>query len=431
MFLVYYVSISTIGTGMTDWVNDVAFGENGIPMYVESALTSLGTADWLSGLIKDGIVAGVGAVLGFLPQLVVLFIFLAFLEGCGYMARIAFILDRIFKKFGLSGKSFIPILIGTGCSVPGIMASRTIENDKDRRMTIMTTSFMPCSAKLPIIALIAGALFNGEWWVAPSAYFVGIVAILFSGIVLKKTFMFAGDTTPFVIELPAYHMPTIGNLARSVWERASSFVKKAGSVILLATVLIWTLSHFGFVDGAFSMLEDEQLDQSILALIGHSFAWLFTPLGWGQWRAAVAAVSGLVAKENIVGTFGILYGFADAGEDGAAIWSNLQASFTPAAAYGFLVFNLLCAPCFAAIGAMKREMNSAKWTWFALGYQCIFAYVVALIIYQIGSVITGEGLNIIGLIVAVILIVVLLYFFFRPNKFDNTKNSVSSVKANY
>ena len=431
MFLVYYVSISTIGTGMTDWVNDVAFGENGIPMYVESALTSLGTADWLSGLIKDGIVAGVGAVLGFLPQLVVLFIFLAFLEGCGYMARIAFILDRIFKKFGLSGKSFIPILIGTGCSVPGIMASRTIENDKDRRMTIMTTSFMPCSAKLPIIALIAGALFNGEWWVAPSAYFVGIVAILFSGIVLKKTFMFAGDTTPFVIELPAYHMPTIGNLARSVWERASSFVKKAGSVILLATVLIWTLSHFGFVDGAFSMLEDEQLDQSILALIGHSFAWLFTPLGWGQWRAAVAAVSGLVAKENIVGTFGILYGFADAGEDGAAIWSNLQASFTPAAAYGFLVFNLLCAPCFAAIGAMKREMNSAKWTWFALGYQCIFAYVVALIIYQIGSVITGEGLNIIGLIVAVILIIVLLYFFFRPNKFDNTKNSVSSVKANY
>lgn len=431
MFLVYYVSISTIGTGMTDWVNDVAFGENGIPMYVESALTSLGTADWLSGLIKDGIVAGVGAVLGFLPQLVVLFIFLAFLEGCGYMARIAFILDRIFKKFGLSGKSFIPILIGTGCSVPGIMASRTIENDKDRRMTIMTTSFMPCSAKLPIIALIAGALFNGEWWVAPSAYFVGIVAILFSGIVLKKTFMFAGDTTPFVIELPAYHMPTIGSLARSVWERASSFVKKAGSIILLATILIWTLSHFGFVDGAFSMLEDEQLDQSILALIGHSFAWLFTPLGWGQWRAAVAAVSGLVAKENIVGTFGILYGFADAGEDGAAIWSNLQASFTPAAAYGFLVFNLLCAPCFAAIGAMKREMNSAKWTWFALGYQCIFAYVVALIIYQIGSVITGEGLNIIGLIVAVILIVVLLYFFFRPNKFDNTKNSVSSVKANY
>ena len=431
MFLVYYVSISTIGTGMTDWVNDVAFGENGIPMYVESALTSLGTADWLSGLIKDGIVAGVGAVLGFLPQLVVLFIFLAFLEGCGYMARIAFILDRIFKKFGLSGKSFIPILIGTGCSVPGIMASRTIENDKDRRMTIMTTSFMPCSAKLPIIALIAGALFNGEWWVAPSAYFVGIVAILFSGIVLKKTFMFAGDTTPFVIELPAYHMPTIGSLARSVWERASSFVKKAGSVILLATVFIWAFSHFGFVDGAFSMLEDEQLDQSILALIGHSFAWLFTPLGWGQWRAAVAAVSGLVAKENIVGTFGILYGFADAGEDGAAIWSNLQASFTPAAAYGFLVFNLLCAPCFAAIGAMKREMNSAKWTWFALGYQCIFAYVVALIIYQIGSVITGEGLNIIGLIVAVILIVVLLYFFFRPNKFDNTKNSVSSVKANY
>ena len=431
MFLVYYVSISTIGTGMTDWVNDVAFGENGIPMYVEAALTSLGTADWLAGLIKDGIVAGVGAVLGFLPQLIVLFIFLAFLEGCGYMARIAFILDRVFKKFGLSGKSFIPILIGTGCSVPGIMASRTIENDKDRRMTIMTTSFMPCSAKLPIIALIAGALFNGEWWVAPSAYFVGITAILFSGIVLKKTFMFAGDTTPFVIELPAYHMPTIDNIARSVWERASSFVKKAGSVILLATVLIWALSHFGFVDGAFSMLEDEQLDQSILALIGHSFAWLFAPLGWGQWRAAIAAVSGLVAKENVVGTFGVLYGFAEVAEDGSQVWASLQSAFTPAAAYGFLVFNLLCAPCFAAIGAMKREMNSAKWTWFALGYQCIFAYVVALIIYQIGSVITGEGLNIIGLIIAIILIIVLLYFFFRPNKFDNTKNSVSSVKANY
>lgn len=428
MFLVYYVSISTIGTAMTDWVNDVAFGDNGIPMYVEAALTNLGTADWLAALIKDGIVAGVGAVLGFLPQMIVLYIFLAFLEGCGYMARIAFILDRVFKKFGLSGKSFIPILIGTGCSVPGIMASRTIENDKDRRMTIMTTSFMPCSAKLPIIALIAGALFNNAWWVAPSAYFVGIIAILFSGIVLKKTFMFAGDTTPFVIELPAYHLPTIGSILRSVWERASSFVKKAGTIILLATVLVWFLSSFGFVDGKFTMVED--LEQGLLSYIGRSFAWIFYPLGFGQWRATVAAFTGLIAKENVVGTFGVLYGFAEVAEDGAEVWSNVQAAFTPAAAYAFLVFNLLCAPCFAAIGAMKREMNSAKWTWFALVYQCTFAYVVALIVYQVGSAISGTGVNIIGLIVAIILTIVLLYFFFRPNKFKNTKNSISSVKAN-
>lgn len=428
MFLVYYVSISTIGTAMTDWVNDVAFGDNGIPMYVEAALTNLGTADWLAALIKDGIVAGVGAVLGFLPQMIVLYIFLAFLEGCGYMARIAFILDRVFKKFGLSGKSFIPILIGTGCSVPGIMASRTIENDKDRRMTIMTTSFMPCSAKLPIIALIAGALFNNAWWVAPSAYFVGIIAILFSGIVLKKTFMFAGDTTPFVIELPAYHLPTIGSILRSVWERASSFVKKAGTIILLATVLVWFLSSFGFVDGKFTMVED--LEQGLLSYIGRSFAWIFSPLGFGQWRATVAAFTGLIAKENVVGTFGVLYGFAEVAEDGSEVWSNVQAAFTPAAAYAFLVFNLLCAPCFAAIGAMKREMNSAKWTWFALVYQCTFAYVVALIVYQVGSAISGTGVNIIGLIVAIILTIVLLYFFFRPNKFKNTKNSISSVKAN-
>lgn len=428
MFLVYYVSISTIGTAMTDWVNDVAFGDNGIPMYIEAALTNLGAADWLAALIKDGIVAGVGAVLGFLPQMIVLYIFLAFLEGCGYMARIAFILDRVFKKFGLSGKSFIPILIGTGCSVPGIMASRTIENDKDRRMTIMTTSFMPCSAKLPIIALIAGALFNNAWWVAPSAYFVGIIAILFSGIVLKKTFMFAGDTTPFVIELPAYHLPTIGSILRSVWERASSFVKKAGTIILLATVLVWFLSSFGFVDGKFTMVED--LEQGLLSYIGRSFAWIFYPLGFGQWRATVAAFTGLIAKENVVGTFGVLYGFAEVAEDGAEVWSNVQAAFTPAAAYAFLVFNLLCAPCFAAIGAMKREMNSAKWTWFALVYQCTFAYVVALIVYQVGSAISGTGVNIIGLIVAIILTIVLLYFFFRPNKFKNTKNSISSVKAN-
>lgn len=428
MFIVYYVSISTVGTGMTNYINNVVFGKNGIPAIVGKALEALHTSEWLSALINDGIIAGVGAVLGFLPQMIVLYIFLAFLEGCGYMARIAFILDRIFKKFGLSGKSFIPILVGTGCSVPGIMASRTIENEKDRRMTIMTTSFMPCSAKLPVIALIAGALFNGEWWVAPSAYFVGIIAILFSGIVLKKTVMFAGDTTPFVIELPAYHLPTFGSVFRSVLERATSFVKKAGSVILIATILVWFTSNFGFVDGKLAMVED--LNDGILSYIGRSFAWLFTPLGWGQWKAAVAAITGLVAKENVVGTFGVLYGFAEVADDGVEVWRSLQSAFTPVAAYGFLVFNLLCTPCFAAIGAMKREMNSTKWTYFAIGYQTIFAYVVALIIYQIGSVITGEGCNIIGVIVAVILIIVLAYFFFRPNKYKNTSKSISSVKAN-
>ena len=428
MFLVYYLSITTVGTQMTDWVNDVAFGEEGIPKYIDAALTSLNTAPWLSGLLKDGIVAGVGAVLGFLPQMIVLYIFLAFLEGCGYMARIAFILDRVFKKFGLSGKRFIPSLIGTGCSVPGIMASRTIESDKDRRMTILTTSFMPCSAKLPIIALIAGALFDGEWWVAPSAYFVGIGAILFSGIVLKKTFMFAGDATPFVIELPAYHLPTFENVARSVWERASSFVKKAGSVILLATVLIWFLSNFGIVDGQFTMVED--LDQGFLSYIGRTFAWIFSPLGWGQWRAAVSAITGLVAKENVVGTFGVLYGFGEVSEEGEEIWGTLRDAFTPAAAYSFLVFNLLCAPCFAAIGAIKREMNSAKWTWFAIAYQCIFAYMVALIVYQIGNIISGGAMDVVGLAVALVFIAVLLYFLFRPNKFKNAKAGVSSVKAN-
>ncbi len=422
MFLVYYVSVTSVGTLVTDWTNDVLFGEI-VPPFVENILNSYGTAPWLSGLILDGIVGGVGAVLGFVPQMLILFAFLAFLEGCGYMARIAFIMDRIFKRFGLSGKSFIPILIGTGCSVPGIMASRTIENEKDRRMTIMTTSFMPCGAKLPIIALIAGALFDGAWWVAPSAYFVGIAAIIFSGIVLKKTFMFAGDTTPFVIELPAYHMPTLGSILRSMWERGWSFIKKAGTVVLLSAIVIWFLQSFGFVDGAFTMLEAEQLEMSLLAAIGSSFAWIFTPLGWGDWRAAVAAITGLVAKENVVGTFGVLYGYAEVAEDGAEIWGNLQAAYSHAAAYSFLIFNLLCAPCFAAIGAMKREMNSAKWTWFALAYQTGFAYTVSLIVYQIGTALSGGAINYIGLTFALLLTGVLLYFLFRPNKFAQSRRA--------
>lgn len=396
MFIVYYVSVTTVGTWATDWVNDGVFGEGwsffglevpGIPVIIGNALEAIGTAEWLNSLILDGIVAGVGAVLGFVPQMLVLFIFLAFLEACGYMARIAFIMDRIFRKFGLSGKSFIPILIGTGCGVPGIMASRTIENERDRRMTIITTTFIPCGAKLPIIALIAGAMFNGAWWVAPSAYFVGIAAIIVSGIMLKKTKMFSGDPAPFVMELPAYHMPTAGNVLRSMWERGYSFIKKAGTVILLATVLIWFLQGFGFEDG-FGMVED--MDNSLLAMLGGIIAPLFKPLGWGDWRAAVAAVTGLIAKENVVGTFGVLYHFAgEVAEDGAEIWGNLAASYTSLAAYSFLVFNLLCAPCFAAMGAIKREMNSAKWTWFAIGYQCVFAYLVSLCIYQLGTLFTG------------------------------------------
>ena len=355
----------------------------GVPVLLKKALEAMGTAEWLNGLILDGIVAGVGAVLGFVPQMLVLFIFLAILEACGYMARIAFIMDRIFRKFGLSGKSFIPMLIGTGCGVPGIMASRTIENDRDRKMTIMTTTFIPCGAKLPIIALIAGALFGGAWWVAPSAYFVGIGAIIVSGIILKKTKMFAGDPAPFVMELPAYHLPTVSNVLRSMWERGWSFIKKAGTVILLSTIFVWFTSSFGFADGQFGMVED--LRDGLLANIGSAIAWIFAPLGWGNWQATVAAITGLVAKENVVGTFGILYGFAEVAEDGAEIWGTLASSFTSVAAYSFLVFNLLCAPCFAAIGAIKREMNSAKWTWFAIGYQTIFAYSVSLCIYQIGS----------------------------------------------
>ena len=422
MWLVYYVSVSTVGTWATDWTNDGLFGEGwemfgrwvpGIPVVVGDFLASVNCAGWLSSLILDGIVAGVGAVLGFVPQMLVLFIFLAFLEACGYMARVAFIMDRIFRKFGLSGKSFIPMLIGTGCGVPGIMASRTIENDRDRKMTIMTTTFIPCGAKLPIIALFAGALFGGASWVAPSAYFVGIAAIICSGIILKKTKMFAGDPAPFVMELPAYHMPTVINVLRSMWERGWSFIKKAGTVILLSTIFVWFTSSFGFVDGHFGMVED--LSDGLLASIGQAIAWIFAPLGWGNWQAAVAAITGLVAKENVVGTFGILYGFAEVAEDGEEIWGTLAQSFTTVSAYSFLVFNLLCAPCFAAIGAIKREMNNAKWTWFAIGYQTLLAYGVSLCIYQLGTWFTSGSFGI-GAIVALLLVALFIYLMVRPYK---------------
>ena len=384
-----------------------------IPSVIEAGLNAVGCAGWLQGLILDGMVAGVGAVLGFVPQMLVLFIFLAFLESCGYMARVAFIMDRIFRKFGLSGKSFIPMLIGSGCGVPGIMASRTIENDRDRKMTIMTTTFIPCGAKLPIIALIAGALFHGAWWVAPSAYFVGIAAIICSGIILKKTKMFAGDPAPFVMELPAYHMPTVSNVLRSMWERGWSFIKKAGTIILLSTIFVWFTTYFGWVDGQFRMLTDMELDHSILAAIGNGVAWIFAPLGWGNWKSAVAAITGLVAKENVVGTFGILFGFAEVAEDGAEIWGTLAGSMTAAAAYSFLVFNLLCAPCFAAMGAIKREMNNKKWFWFAVGYQTGLAYVVSLCVYQIGTLITTGTFGI-GTAVAFLLIIGFIYLLVRP-----------------
>ena len=382
----------------------------GIPVLVEDGLNAVNCADWLQGLILDGIVAGLGAVLGFVPQMLVLFIFLAFLEACGYMSRIAFVLDRIFRKFGLSGKSFIPVLIGTGCGVPGIMASRTIENERDRRMTIMTTTFIPCGAKLPFIAMIAGAIFGGAWWVAPSAYFMGMAAIIISGIMLKKTRPFLGEPAPFVMELPAYHMPTVGNVLRSMWERGWSFIKKAGTIILISTILVWFTTYFGFVDGTFQMLTDEQIDHSILAAIGNAIAWIFNPLGWGNWQAAVASITGLVAKENIVGTLGILYG----GGDGT-VYQNIATAFTAVSGFSFLTFNLLCAPCFAAIGAIKREMNSAKWTAFAILYQCGFAYAISLMINQIGSAFTGN-LNVVGIIVAILLIVGMLYLIFKPCK---------------
>ena len=423
MFIVYYVSVTTVGSILTDWTNDTLFGEWIIPA-VQNGLDAISCAPWLSGLIVDGIISGVGAVLGFVPQMLVLFAFLAFLESCGYMARIAFIMDRIFRKFGLSGKSFIPMLIGTGCGVPGIMASRTIENDRDRKMTIITTTFIPCSAKLPIIALIAGALFNGASWVAPSAYFIGVVAIICSGIILKKTKIFIGEPAPFVIELPAYHMPTVSNILRSMWERGSSFIKKAGTVILLSTIFIWFSENFGFVDGGFGMVDN--MNDSILASIGGILAPIFKPLGWGDWKATVSAITGLIAKENVVGTFGILYGFGEVAESGTEIWGSLAGSMTALAAYSFLIFNLLCAPCFAAMGAIKREMNNAKWFWFAIGYQTLLAYCASLCVYQIGMLFT-DGIFGIGTVAAIIIIAIFLYLFFRPYK--ESENLTVNLKA--
>lgn len=415
MFIVYYVSVTTVGGWVTDWTNDTLFGD-WITNGATSLLEKLNCADWLQGLIVDGIIGGVGAVLGFVPQMLVLFIFLAFLESCGYMARVAFVMDRIFRKFGLSGKSFIPMLIGTGCGVPGIMASRTIENERDRRMTIMTTTFIPCGAKLPIIGLIAGALFNNAGWVAVSAYFVGVAAIIVSGIMLKKTKMFSGDPAPFVMELPAYHMPTVGNVLRSMWERGWSFIKKAGTVILISAIILWFLQSFGVENGSFGMTDN--LDNSILAKLGNAIAWIFAPLGWGDWKAAVAAVTGLIAKENVVTTFGQLFHFAgEVSENGDEIWGELAAAFTALSAYSFLIFNLLCAPCFAAMGAIKREMNNAKWTAFAIAYQCVFAYAVSLCVYQIGALFTSAvEVNVIGLIAAIIIIAFMIFMLVRPYK---------------
>ena len=427
MFIVYYVSVTTVGAILTDWTNETLFAEWIVPG-VQSALESVNCADWLTSLIADGVVSGVGAVLGFVPQMLVLFIFLAFLESCGYMARVAFIMDRIFRKFGLSGKSFIPMLIGSGCGVQGVMASRTIENDRDRKMTIMTTTFVPCGAKLPIIALIAGAFFQNAGWVSWSAYFVGIAAIICSGIILKKTKMFAGEPAPFVMELPAYHWPTVGNVLRSMWERGWSFIKKAGTIILLSTIVLWFLQGFGWIDGSFTMLEAEQLNDSILAKIGNVIAPIFAPLGFGNWKMAVATVTGLIAKENVVATFGILFGYGEVAEDGAEIWQVLSQTITPVAAYGFLVFNLLCAPCFAAMGAIKREMNNAKWFWFAIGYQTVLAYVVALCIYQIGTLITTGAFGI-GTVVAFLLVLGFLYLLFRPYKESKTLNVSIDKKA--
>ena len=420
MFLIYYISITTVGTMMTDWVNDVLFGEI-IPPAIEGLLVSVGAADWLQSLILDGIVAGVGAVLGFLPQMLVLFLLLALLEDCGYMSRIAFIMDRIFRRFGLSGKSFIPMLIGLGCGVPAVQASRTIENDRDRKMTIMTTTFIPCSAKLPIIGLIAGALFNESGWVATSAYFVGIAAIIISGIILKKTKLFAGEPAPFVMELPAYHIPSVKGVLIHMWDRAKAFVRKAGTIIFLSSVVIWFLSSFNF------QLQMVDTGDSILAAIGRVIAPIFAPLGWGHWEAAVGTISGLVAKENLVAIMGILYGFAEVAENGDEMWSVFAQNFTAISAYSFLVFNLLCAPCFAAIGAIHREMGSAKWTWIAIGYQCIFAYIVSLIIYQLGTWF-ATGVFGLGTIVAIILVAALVYLLVRPNPEDRAKK-LKSAKA--
>ena len=424
MWLVYYISVTTVGTYLTDWTNDVLFGDI-IPPAVDSFLDSINCAQWLHGLIVDGIIGGVGAVLGFVPQMLVLFFFLAILEDCGYMSRVAFIMDRIFRKFGLSGKSFIPMLIGTGCGVPAVMASRTIESDRDRKMTIMTTTFIPCGAKMPIIGLIAGAIFNGASWVAPSAYFVGMAAIIISGIMLKKTKLFAGDPAPFVMEMPAYHMPQPINVLRSMWERGWSFIKKAGTIILLSTIVLWFLQGFGWENGAFGMVED--INNSVLASIGRAFAWIFIPLGFGDWKAAVATVTGLIAKENVVATFGQLYGFAEVAEEGDEIWGQLAASFTATAAYAFMVFNLLCAPCFAAMGAIKREMNNTKWFWIAIGYQCVFAYVCGLIVYQLGNLCTGAGFGI-GTVAAFILLAGMIYLLVRPAKEPANAEVEYSVK---
>ena len=436
MFIVYYVSVTTVGTWATDWANDGVFGDGwslfglwipGIPVIAENALETIGCADWLQSLILDGMIGGVGAVLGFVPQMLVLFIFLAFLEACGYMARIAFVMDRIFRKFGLSGKSFIPMLIGTGCGVPGIMASRTIENERDRRMTIMTTTFIPCGAKLPIIGLIAGALFDNAGWVAVSAYFAGVAAIIVSGIMLKKTKMFAGDPAPFVMELPAYHLPTVGNVLRSMWERGWSFIKKAGTIILLSTIVLWFLMGFGVENGSFGMIEE--IDNSILAKIGSGIAWIFAPLGWGDWKAAVAAVTGLIAKENVVATYGSLYHFAEeVSENGDEIWGNFAAEFSALAGYSFLIFNLLCAPCFAAIGAIRREMNDPKWTAFAIAYQCVFAYAVSLMVYQFGLLFTG-GVNVFGLMFAIAVLALMIYMLVRPYKEGRKLTRNVKVKA--
>lgn len=424
MWFVYYISVTTVGTIVTDWTNDVLFGEI-IPPAVDSFLTSIQCADWLHGLIVDGIIGGVGAVIGFVPQMLVLFFFLAILEDCGYMARVAFIMDRIFRKFGLSGKSFIPMLIGTGCGVPAVMASRTIESDRDRKMTIMTTTFIPCGAKMPIIGLIAGAIFHGASWVAPSAYFVGMAAVIVSGIMLKKTKLFAGDPAPFVMEMPAYHTPRAVNVLRSMWERGSSFIKKAGTIILLSTIVLWFLQGFGWEKGAFGMVDD--IDHSILSSIGQTFAWIFSPLGWGDWKAAVASVTGLIAKENLVATFGQLYGFAEVAEEGNEFWGQLSASFTPLAAYSLMIFNLLCAPCFAAMGAIKREMNNTKWFLIAIGYQCGFAYVCSLIVYQLGSLVNGGSFGF-GAIVGFILLIGLIYLLVRPSKESDTAEVEFAVK---
>ena len=426
MFIVYYVSITTVGGWATDWTNDVLFGD-WITNGANSLLEKMNCAAWLQGLIVDGIIGGVGAVLGFVPQMLVLFIFLAFLESCGYMARIAFVMDRVFRKFGLSGKSFIPMLIGTGCGIPGIMASRTIENERDRRMTVMTTTFIPCGAKLPIIGLIAGALFDNSGWVATSAYFVGVAAIIISGIMLKKTKMFAGDPAPFVMELPAYHMPTVGNILRSMWARGWSFIKKAGTIILLSAIVLWFLQGFGVEDGSFGMVED--LDNSILAKIGNIIAPIFAPLGWGDWKAAVATITGLIAKENVVATFGTLFHFSgEVSENGDEIWTQVAANFTALSGYTFLIFNLLCAPCFAAMGAIKREMNNGKWTAFAITYQCVFAYAVSLIVYQLGSAFTGN-INVVGFIAALIVLAFIIYMLVKPYKESNRLTAKVKIEA--